>query len=172
MTAIQPWSASQITGQGSRPSSAPDLRAVLRADPSRSRATGGQGLGLAIVETIVKAHGGQVGVGEAQAGERGSGSGFQSYRRRVSRSDAGERRRQSEQRRGIQRHRTTRPGSGSVLGVPPGQVIGTCPSSFPVTRRKPAAEVTPSRSNTYWTQNSLPSGSWSAVSGSYVSVHS
>lgn len=34
----------------------------FRADPSRSRATGGQGLGLAIVSTIVGAHGGQVGV--------------------------------------------------------------------------------------------------------------
>ncbi|MGO9342531.1 MAG: sensor histidine kinase [Acidimicrobiales bacterium] len=34
-----------------------------RSDPSRSRATGGEGLGLAIVETIVRAHGGQVGVG-------------------------------------------------------------------------------------------------------------
>jgi two-component system, OmpR family, sensor kinase len=35
-----------------------------RADPSRSRATGGQGLGLAIVATIVRAHGGDVGVGD------------------------------------------------------------------------------------------------------------
>jgi two-component system OmpR family sensor kinase len=39
-----------------------------RSDPSRSRATGGEGLGLAIVETIVRAHGGQVGVGEVVGG--------------------------------------------------------------------------------------------------------
>ena len=32
----------------------------FRADPSRSRETGGAGLGLAIVATIVRAHGGQV----------------------------------------------------------------------------------------------------------------
>ena len=40
----------------------------FRADPSRSRATGGQGLGLAIVSTIVGAHGGQVGVSPADGG--------------------------------------------------------------------------------------------------------
>jgi len=39
-----------------------------RADPSRSRATGGQGLGLAIVATIVRSHGGEVGVGDADGG--------------------------------------------------------------------------------------------------------
>jgi len=39
-----------------------------RSDPSRSRATGGEGLGLAIVETIVRAHGGQVGVGSPEGG--------------------------------------------------------------------------------------------------------
>jgi two-component system OmpR family sensor kinase len=39
-----------------------------RSDPSRSRATGGQGLGLAIVSTIVQAHGGQVGVSPGEDG--------------------------------------------------------------------------------------------------------
>lgn len=40
----------------------------FRADPSRNRATGGQGLGLAIVATIVEAHGGEVGVENAAGG--------------------------------------------------------------------------------------------------------
>ena len=40
----------------------------FRADPSRSRATGGEGLGLAIVSTIVGAHGGQVGVSPREGG--------------------------------------------------------------------------------------------------------
>jgi two-component system, OmpR family, sensor kinase len=40
----------------------------FRADPSRSRATGGQGLGLAIVSTIVDAHGGEVGVSPRDGG--------------------------------------------------------------------------------------------------------
>ena len=39
-----------------------------RADPSRSRAHGGAGLGLAIVEAIVTAHGGQVSAGAAPGG--------------------------------------------------------------------------------------------------------
>ncbi len=43
-----------------------------RSDPSRSRATGGEGLGLAIVETIVRAHGGRVGV----EGPEGEGARF------------------------------------------------------------------------------------------------
>jgi hypothetical protein len=40
----------------------------FRSDPSRSRATGGEGLGLAIVSTIVEAHGGQVGVSPREGG--------------------------------------------------------------------------------------------------------
>lgn len=40
----------------------------FRSDPSRSRATGGEGLGLAIVSTIVEAHGGHVGVSPREGG--------------------------------------------------------------------------------------------------------
>jgi two-component system OmpR family sensor kinase len=40
----------------------------FRSDPSRSRHTGGAGLGLAIVASIVKAHGGFVEVGRGKAG--------------------------------------------------------------------------------------------------------
>jgi two-component system, OmpR family, sensor kinase len=40
----------------------------FRSDPSRSRATGGAGLGLAIVASIVKAHGGSVEVSRGQMG--------------------------------------------------------------------------------------------------------
>lgn len=40
----------------------------FRADPSRSRAHGGAGVGLAIVEAIVRAHGGAVTVGKAPSG--------------------------------------------------------------------------------------------------------
>ncbi|MBZ9752867.1 hypothetical protein K7W42_18665 [Deinococcus sp. HMF7604] len=39
-----------------------------RADPSRTRQTGGSGLGLAVVQTIMRAHGGHV---TAEAGRRG-----------------------------------------------------------------------------------------------------
>jgi two-component system OmpR family sensor kinase len=40
----------------------------FRSDPSRSRDTGGAGLGLAIVASIVKAHGGSVEVGKGKSG--------------------------------------------------------------------------------------------------------
>jgi two-component system OmpR family sensor kinase len=40
----------------------------FRVDPSRSRESGGAGLGLAIVATIVRAHGGRVTVGERPGG--------------------------------------------------------------------------------------------------------
>jgi two-component system OmpR family sensor kinase len=40
----------------------------FRSDPSRARATGGAGLGLSIVASIVKAHGGSVEVGRGQMG--------------------------------------------------------------------------------------------------------
>jgi two-component system OmpR family sensor kinase len=40
----------------------------FRSDPSRARATGGAGLGLAIVASIVTAHGGSVEVGKGQMG--------------------------------------------------------------------------------------------------------
>ena len=43
-----------------------------RADPSRTRAAGGSGLGLSIVAALVAAHGGRVGVQSAP----GSGSRF------------------------------------------------------------------------------------------------
>ncbi|MDA8032860.1 MAG: ATP-binding protein, partial [Actinomycetota bacterium] len=39
-----------------------------RADPSRSRASGGAGLGLSIVASIVVAHGGEVSVASHGAG--------------------------------------------------------------------------------------------------------
>ena len=41
-----------------------------RGDPSRSRATGGAGLGLSIVAGIVAAHGGSVEVADAAPGAR------------------------------------------------------------------------------------------------------
>ena len=49
------------TGQGISPEDLPHVfDRFYRADPTRSRATGGAGLGLAIVRAIVQAHGGQV----------------------------------------------------------------------------------------------------------------
>lgn len=49
------------TGEGVPPEHLPFVfERFYRADPSRTRATGGAGLGLAIVRQIVEAHGGSV----------------------------------------------------------------------------------------------------------------
>ncbi|MDQ0919665.1 cell wall metabolism sensor histidine kinase WalK [Paenibacillus sp. V4I5] len=46
-----------------------------RADPSRTRASGGAGLGLAIAKSIVHLHGGTIGV-DSHVGDKGNGSRF------------------------------------------------------------------------------------------------
>ena len=61
------------TGDGIAPEDLPYIfERFYRADPSRSRATGGSGIGLSIVEAIVKAHGGTVSVSSVP----GEGSAF------------------------------------------------------------------------------------------------
>ena len=51
------------TGEGIAPEHLPFVfERLYRADPSRARATGGAGLGLALVRRIVEAHGGTVGI--------------------------------------------------------------------------------------------------------------
>lgn len=44
------------------------IRAFTRLDPSRNRATGGVGLGLAIVSDVARSHGGRLDLGESQLG--------------------------------------------------------------------------------------------------------
>jgi two-component system OmpR family sensor kinase len=57
------------TGPGIAPADLPHVfDRFYRADKSRSRASGGSGIGLAIVKQLVEAHGGQVGVA-SQAGQ-------------------------------------------------------------------------------------------------------
>jgi two-component system OmpR family sensor kinase len=72
------WLAVQDTGEGILPEDLPHIfDRFYRADPARSRARGGAGLGLAIVRAIVEAHGGQVSA--ASDGLPGHGSTFTVY---------------------------------------------------------------------------------------------
>ena len=73
------------SGHGIAPEHLPHVfERFYRADPSRARATGGAGLGLAIVRSIVEAHGGTVGV----ASEPGRGAAFR-FSLPVARADSG-----------------------------------------------------------------------------------
>jgi signal transduction histidine kinase len=57
------------TGEGIPPDDLPYIfNRFYRADKSRSRITGGSGIGLAIVKQLVEAHGGKVWV-ESQLGQ-------------------------------------------------------------------------------------------------------
>ncbi|HXW36047.1 MAG TPA: HAMP domain-containing sensor histidine kinase, partial [Acidimicrobiales bacterium] len=59
----------QDHGTGIAPEDRPRIfEPFFRSDASRARATGGAGLGLSIVSSIVVAHGGEVGVGEGMDG--------------------------------------------------------------------------------------------------------
>ncbi len=69
------WLAVQDSGEGIPPEHLPHVfERFYRADPARSRTTGGAGLGLAIVRAIVEAHGGQISA--ASDGMPGHGSTF------------------------------------------------------------------------------------------------
>jgi len=69
------WLTVQDSGEGIAAEHLPHVfDRFYRGDPARSRATGGAGLGLAIVRAIVEAHGGQVSA--ASDGIPGHGSAF------------------------------------------------------------------------------------------------
>jgi signal transduction histidine kinase len=71
----QVWLTVQDTGEGIASKDLPHVfDRFYRADPARSRATGGAGLGLAIVRAIVEAHGGHVSA--ASDGVSGHGTTF------------------------------------------------------------------------------------------------
>jgi len=54
-------------GEGIAPEHLPFVfERLYRADPSRARATGGAGLGLALVKRLVEAHGGTVAIDSAK----------------------------------------------------------------------------------------------------------
>lgn len=71
LSAQDGWSEIAVAdeGQGIPPAAIPHLfERFFRSEPSRSRATGGAGLGLAIVQAIVSAHGGSVTAQNADGG--------------------------------------------------------------------------------------------------------